>query len=397
MSNTKNFFKNKKDWSLLKDTILDNYLTPYIAKILYTKRPTIIIDCFAGKGKFDDGSLGSPCIIGNHIQIVIENPSYSFKNIKAVFIEKKYYRELLNNIDSYKNCEVIKGTFEENIKSIDQFDKSHNIFVYVDPYGIKSLDFNLFQQIKNKNFNSLELLMNLNSFGFLREGCRLLKYEYDICTTDKEEMDYETDDSNTIENMNKIAYGEYWQNILNDFNTAKIDMRTAEELFCREYTSQMKGLFKHIVNIPIKTKTNNIPKYRLIFGTNHKDGLILMSDEMNKAWNKFLEIERKGQGELFEYDYPEFLIRNTHINDDDLIKTILNQFVNKKNIEYKELIVSLINKFGISFPQKKYNEILKKMENSLLEIVRIDKKTGMLQQSSSFDTKKYEIMIKEIK
>lgn len=52
MGQTKNFFKEKKDWSLFKDKILDNYLAPYIAKILTTRKPLVIFDCFAGKGKF---------------------------------------------------------------------------------------------------------------------------------------------------------------------------------------------------------------------------------------------------------------------------------------------------------------------------------------------------------
>ncbi len=55
---TKNFFKEKKDWSIFKDKILDYYLTPYIAKIVRTGKPLIIFDCFAGKGKFDNGEKG---------------------------------------------------------------------------------------------------------------------------------------------------------------------------------------------------------------------------------------------------------------------------------------------------------------------------------------------------
>ena len=63
MSHTKDFFKAKKPWSILKDQILDYYLAPYIAKILKTGKPLIIIDCFAGKGRFDDDEIGSPIII----------------------------------------------------------------------------------------------------------------------------------------------------------------------------------------------------------------------------------------------------------------------------------------------------------------------------------------------
>lgn len=56
MGSTKNFFKVKKEWSKIKDAILDWYLTPYIAKILTTGKPLYLMDCFAGKGKFEDGN-----------------------------------------------------------------------------------------------------------------------------------------------------------------------------------------------------------------------------------------------------------------------------------------------------------------------------------------------------
>ena len=47
MGQTKDFFKEKKAWSVLKDEILDYYLVPYIAKILRTGKPLYIFDCFA--------------------------------------------------------------------------------------------------------------------------------------------------------------------------------------------------------------------------------------------------------------------------------------------------------------------------------------------------------------
>ena len=68
-------------------------------------------------------------------------------------------------------------------------------------------------------------------------------------------------------------------------------MFTAEEKFINRYIEQMKKLFKYLVSIPIKLKTKNIPKYRLIFCTNHEDGLILMANSMDRTWKKILWIQ----------------------------------------------------------------------------------------------------------
>jgi hypothetical protein len=52
-------------------------------------------------------------------------------------------------------------------------------------------------------------------------------------------------------------------------------MNEAERLFSEAYINEMKTLFHYVVNIPIKVKKSHLPKYRLVFGTNSEDGLLL--------------------------------------------------------------------------------------------------------------------------
>ncbi len=275
MGQTKDFFKEKKAWSLFKDKILDYYLVPYFSKILRTGKPLVIFDCFAGKGKFDDDEDGSPVIIAKHIKSSLQKDTPITDKTKGFFIEKKYSKDLKLNLKGYPNTEVLEGTFEDNLKKILEIEKNSNVFLYIDPYGIKSLNLNNFYQIKKKNFYSVEMLMNFNSTGFLREGCRLLKYEG--LFKDEEIVDYEFDDDvNTIEKMNSIAGGDYWQDILKSYYEKNIDIYQAEEKFISEYSNKIKDIFKYTVNIPIKVKTTHLPKYRLIFGSNHEDGLVLI-------------------------------------------------------------------------------------------------------------------------
>ena len=292
MGQTKDFFREKKTWSVLKDEILDYYLVPYIAKIRWTGKPLYIFDCFAGKGKFDNGISGSPIIIAEHIKRSIQkNPTLRSK-LKGAFIEKKYSAELEINLSSYSNTEVLPGTFEDNLKTILSLDKNTSIFLYVDPYGIKSLNLNNFTRVKEKYFSSFELLMNFNTAGFLREGCRLLKYTE--LPSDDELADYESDeDINTITRMDSIAGGIYWQEIVKKYYDKTIDIYQAEDAFISEYNRRLGNIFKYTVNIPIKIKSDHLPKYRLIFGTNHEDGLILMADNMNKKWKQMLENQKR--------------------------------------------------------------------------------------------------------
>jgi three-Cys-motif partner protein len=113
---TKNFFREKKGWSLLKDNIFAHYLKPYIAKILHTYRPLHIYDCFAGKGIFDDGNKGSPIIIAEHINESIQKNPGRKHIIFGHFIENKYAEELSQSLEDYQNCEVLEGSYEQYIK-----------------------------------------------------------------------------------------------------------------------------------------------------------------------------------------------------------------------------------------------------------------------------------------
>ena len=104
------FFAQKRPWSLLKDRILDEYLTPYLAKILHTGRPTRLVDCFAGKGRFGDGSDGSPLIMAKHIaKELTGNPAV---DLRGIFIEQKYATDLRANLADAPRCKVLSGDYE---------------------------------------------------------------------------------------------------------------------------------------------------------------------------------------------------------------------------------------------------------------------------------------------
>ncbi|MCK4760750.1 MAG: three-Cys-motif partner protein TcmP [Candidatus Aminicenantes bacterium] len=384
------FFEKKKNWSLLKDQIIENYLKPYIAKILFTRKPLVIVDCFAGKGKFDDEKFGSPLIIAEHIKTVLESDAYLNKMIKAIFIEKKYFRELEENLKGYKGCYSLEGSFEHHIQSISRISKNSNLFLYVDPYGIKSLDFSNFKALAERSFHTTELLMNFNSFGFLREGARLLKYE--SLLEEFDDFDYELDDKNSIENMNRIAAGDYWQEILTKKSNGEISMFKAEEYFMKEYSKKIQKIYNYSVNIPIRKKTEQLPKYRLIFGTNHKDGLFLMVEQMNKAWKEILDNARGGMKILFE----EFLFPDmTVMSHFDVEADILNSLSVEREILYEDLLVKLIEKYGISYYEKEYREKIKGFEKKNKLVVRRNPPhTPKGKPSRSWDFKKFKIYLR---
>lgn len=389
MGHTKDFFIKKKSWSGLKDQILDYYLTPYIAKILKTGKPLVIVDCFAGKGKFDDGELGSPLIIARHITSILDDHTRRNREISAVLIEKKYYDDLANNVSAYRNCTVWAGTFEDHLTRIIQLNPSNNLFVYIDPYGIKCLDFNRFADIKKNNFYTLELLLNFNSVGFLREGLRLLKFD-NHGLEEEDGEDYELDETNNLANMTRIANGDYWIELAGAIRDNKLTMYEAEQIFIKQYTAQIQSLFKYVLTIPIKQKTRNVPKYRLIFGTNNQEGLLLMADSMHKRWQKIIEEQRGSQMVLFDdYEFPDLSLID--VNEFDLKEEIINALKDAGGtLLLKDLIVNLILKLGVTFSESYYKKYIKSMP---LVIKRVPEKTPRGKKSESMDYNEYDIWI----
>jgi len=91
-------------------------------------------------------------------------------------------------------CEVIPGDYEQCVLRFlsGRLERDRNYFFYVDPYGVKSLEFDHCARLKQVGFHSLEMLINLNSTGFLREGCRLLKLGRAVPDW-ADDADYDTD------------------------------------------------------------------------------------------------------------------------------------------------------------------------------------------------------------
>ena len=58
--NNDDFFDVKKDWSKIKDSLLDGYLPEYFSKVFWTNKTIVYVDCFSGMGKFKSGEDGSP-------------------------------------------------------------------------------------------------------------------------------------------------------------------------------------------------------------------------------------------------------------------------------------------------------------------------------------------------
>lgn len=370
------FFLKKKSWSVVKDELLRCYLTPYVAKILATRKPLLYVDCFAGAGKFADGNIGSPLIALNIFEERLKEQGD--KLIEANFIESNHAEILATNLGSYTSSSNLKisihsGTYEKNIRKILEDKSLYNLFLYLDPYGVKHLDFGFLCSLRE--FNSTELLLNFNSFGFLRVACKLLKMEF------KNEIDFDylveydgfSESDATEKMLNRVAGGDYWKGIVSRYYRDNASFYELENAFTKEFCDQLKKKYEYVLNMAIRKKESHVPKYRMIHVTNHPDGAILMADNISKREELLKDIQLKGQQTLF----------GTDLDGDDVKNSVEDFLASISDFHRLNVIMAeFFTEYGVQCTPGDIIEIIKSLEKKgKLEIIREPKTTETGQPS----------------
>lgn len=352
------FFVQKKIWSVVKDELLRCYLVPYFTKIFFTRKPLLYVDCFAGKGKFDEGNDGSPlvalkCLDTSFQQSTEAKTSAIMPQVMVKLIELNHAEALKKNIpvEHRRRTEVIGDAFEKVI--INELNRALrtygdlNVFLYVDPYGIKALNMSLFQQLPDV-FNSAELLINLNSFGFIREALRVRKV---ALRENEEELladldEYEPSLLRSVADLDRIAGGGYWAEVIDRYSDGQIDINGAEKQFAEQYKQTLRKHYRYVLDMPIRLRPEHKPKYRMVHATNHPDGCILMADNIFKRTDYlFVDVQRQGQLSLFEMT-PE----NDIVNENDLDSKMLSLIEREgraKSIPLNELQAKFFDEYGV--------------------------------------------------
>jgi len=143
----------------------------------------------------------------------------------------------------------------------------------------------------------------MNSFGFIREACHAMKTNFDDKELFEDLVEYEPskmdDSEKSIRELNEIAGGDYWKSIIEQYKNKEIDGYEAEAIFAEQYCQRLSESFNYVLNMPLRIKKGQRPKYRLIHVTNHRDGCLLMVDNICNRWEALQEIQTGGQLSFF--------------------------------------------------------------------------------------------------
>ena len=325
------FFKDKRPWSKIKDEVLGKYLRPYLAKVNKLGKKIVLIDTFAGPGVFEDGSMGSPLLMVQMAQKMVPN------NYQAIFVNnnKSHHNSILNlfgekstlgNLIEKQKVIPLKDDAKTFLKHLKNLLTDQTVFLYLDPYGLKGCEINLWLPFLKRNENSsTEILINIQIPVIFRLSSRkaLLQGKNNIQIEKHHRM------------LDKVFGGDYWKlALLNPDYT----LEKAEKQLMKLFKEKLLKHTKYVGYCPVREKRGSQTKYYMVTMSNVIDGYLLMNDHMCMAYNRRMVESDYENWPLFqglEIDWKE----NRNYNQ---LKTVILDLVEenprKSRIKYWKLI-----------------------------------------------------------
>ncbi len=372
MIKSDDFFDRQRSWSLIKYKILDKYLSQYFPKVNQRYRTgAYVADLFAGRGRFEDGTDGSPLIIAKHAHTYEQKLGYKNKVILSEIIDED--RKILkDNLDEYIKNEIVEvipgGAVDVGNYLLSVIPPSTPLFIFLDPFGIKGLSMKLLLQVfQRATAESTELLINFNY--------KALKRLAGICRNLGSGNPILNDQALLIKSIvDEALNGGWWLEIMNSGN---LDDDQKLDSIMNKYLDFFRNFFRWIAVHPVTTLREKEVKYFLIFASQSQVAIELMNDVAIQARKDVLleEIKEEYTGSLFENTDPEeFTTRTTdediqelsermHKAAEWLVSNEISAGRNRDDVFFMrpQLRALFLRKYFGRFTNSEYNEAIRRL------------------------------------
>ena len=339
------FFAGKRPWSLIKDQVLKDYMTPYLAKVKILRRPILLIDGYAGPGVFEDGAEGSPVIICKAAEQLVKG------NYQAKFInsEARYHKKLETVIQREGwsgSAQAIKGDTTALLQTLPGSLKDQTVFLYLDPFGPTGCEFSLLEPFLKRNRQySTEILLTMNMPGMHRFASR---YAIEKGRQDEQHI------QSHHQIMDKIFGGEYWRKIMFDEN---LNPEEQEMQLIEQYRLKLARHLPYTGSCPVREKTDKRIKYFIVFASRHQDAMLLLNDIMAKAYFSGMHKADFVGGLWEDIDWREMRVA------DDLDEVILSMVAQYSGQTRKFLWSMIVQQHFMRYLRPEYHTAVRKLLN----------------------------------
>ncbi|MET7460413.1 three-Cys-motif partner protein TcmP [Nonomuraea sp. NPDC005501] len=281
MTANDDFFRERQAAAVFKHGILKRYPVVFASKAgsRVPDRRVVFVDGYAGRGRYEDGSPGSPLLLAQGAASVSD-----FRNVTGIFVER--------DAQNYDNLERVlaeqggqgmpyllyKGDLGSHVPVILDKAKGSALLAFLDPFGT-ALDSVELQKILTRGGPSpTEVLLHFSVSAVSRLGPVVRKLRV-------EKRAPSDDERKKIARLDRFLGGTWWQPHFAELQhedlgaATKVALSVADNY--RDNVRRATGF--QSVSIQVRMKPDNLPKYILVLFTRSPEGIWQFADALGKA------------------------------------------------------------------------------------------------------------------
>ena len=284
---TGDFWSDKELPAILKHEILKRYVPTFVAKLSSTNSKVVLIDGYAGMGRYESGQSGSAVQMLEIAATLVRTPG---REVDVHLVERDFetFTRLQSEVNEFLGIEklnvyLIHGDIGEQLNEVLAAAQGMPLFLFLDPCGL-GINFEQLTEaltLHRPRSMTTEILLNFSADAVRRIGGQ-------VADADK----FPT----SLARMDAVVGGDWWRaEYSGDF-----DKRSAEHAVVLGYISRLgtkTGMATFAVDA--KRKLHHKPLYYLVFGTRHPDGVWFFADSVARSartWREAL-VDREEQNQ----------------------------------------------------------------------------------------------------
>ncbi|MFJ2095220.1 three-Cys-motif partner protein TcmP [Streptomyces sp. NPDC087901] len=272
------FFVSKKAAAVLKHEILSRYVVPFASKVgTYAPDGRVVyLDSYAGPGRYEDGTAGSPALILEAAARVA-----GFRQLDCYFVERgrKSYRSLSQLVAEAQGqgltAQALQGRAEKHLGSVLERAAGSPLFAFLDPFGLglgfDALTQDIFGSRAQQGLtgrHATEVLLNFNANAVRRIG--------GLLTSTKQNPRKPA----TLNAMDAACGGGWWRQEFLD----SADNQEAVERITNGFVDRVsQEIGSGAWTIEVRNRAHHQVAYNLVLFTRHNDGMWLFGEAASLA------------------------------------------------------------------------------------------------------------------
>jgi three-Cys-motif partner protein len=335
------FWKTQEDWSRRKHLILRYYLKPAAPKLASVSHNSsvFVIDGFAGRGVYEDGSPGSPIHMGELARECYKWVDPIWVCVRNIEPDETTFTAL-QQATSYwvqeGHIKNIQSTFQNALPTILNESKGTPLFAFLDPFAPSHLMVDDIEPLMRRSAPT-EVLIVFHSPAVVRMIGAVASPKLSVNNL-----------ASSTQTLDGVYGGNAWRELLG----IPVTPDDAVACFAKSLANRFPGVI--VCWHGILARKDITAKYHVVFLTRHKQGVALMNEAFVKErqdvdaqeqlslglyqdeqWREFVEglfgIERDKPGEIWK---REHLVQ----------ESIMRRFAKRLEKEHLKAIKELIGR-----------------------------------------------------